>query len=1285
MEIFPKFIIGNTKDLMVKGGDFYAYYDETLGRWSRDPSELITAIDRELDKYYEEHKELLQGTSCYICYMRDSDSGSIDKWHHFVKRQMHDHFKLLDDSIVFNNSPIDRELYSSHRLKYDLIEQPTPAWDKLTETLYSYEERLKFEWAIGSIIEGDSRWIQKFIVFFGDAGTGKSTILKIIKMLFEGYTSTIDAKAIGSSTSQFALETISNNPLVAINDDTDLSKIDDNSRLNSLISHEEVVVNEKFKSQYATEFHAMIFLGTNKEVNITDSKSGLTRRLIDVMPSGNKLPFREYNKLMKTIPFELPGIAWKCHQIYLANKEIYNSYVPIRMMRSTNYVYSWLEENLSMVEENDGISLASAWASYKQYCEDGDIVYRLNKIKFKNELSGYFESFEPEYLLDNGHKVYNYYVGLKSEKFRIKNTVEKPPSNKTISSWLKLDKTESLLDLELADCPAQYATEEGTPVRSWDNNKTVLSDIDTRRLHYVRPPRQLIVIDFDIKNEGGGKDYILNAEAAEHWPETYAELSKSGAGIHLHYWYDGDVNALSSIVAPNIEVKVFKGKSPLRRQVSYCNDLPIAHISTGLPLKEVKTMVNVQSLKNERALITFILRNLKKQYHADTHSSVSFIKKGLDDAYSSGMPYYIPEELREAVMKFAESSTNQSDDCKRMVRQMHWSSDEYVEEEKGDDLPIAIFDVEVYPNLFVVVAKPIGKPHMVWINPEPTVIEYILSSFRLVGHNCRRYDNHIMHARLMGYSNLGLFKLSSEIVSTKRNENKNCFFRTAYGYSYADTYDYPTLKQSLKKWEIDLHLPHMEMDIPWDKPVPEELWSKIVEYCKNDVSATEQVWLETQGDFTAREILAEWAEMTPNTPTNTLTAKIIFSGDKAEFHWRDLSKPVAAFSNSQIEKFFKEECGKFVEPFDEHSVVPYFPGYKFVDGKSSYRGIDEVGEGGFVMATWGIHYNVALLDVESMHPNSYIDELYSGLESTRRFMQILQLRLYIKHKNFEAAEQMFNGRFKKYLSDKKMAKALTKALKIAINSVYGLTAAHFENPFYSKYNVDNIVAKRGALFMIDLMYAVKEKGFVVAHIKTDSIKIPNATPEIIDFVMKFGEKYGYRFAHEATYEKMCLVNNAVYAAKYMTAEKCEELYNYIPEDNLDYSGKWTATGTQFQVPFVFKSLFTHEQIIFDDVCETKSVTTAIYLDMAPDSEEHDYKFIGRVGEFTPVKAGGGIMYRKTGDKFNSISGTKGYKWVESSVAKNLPPEIIDYSYYYNLVDAARDAIAQYGDVESFVA
>ena len=153
------------------------------------------------------------------------------------------------------------------------------------------------------------------------------------------------------------------------------------------------------------------------------------------------------------------------------------------------------------------------------------------------------------------------------------------------------------------------------------------------------------------------------------------------------------------------------------------------------------------------------------------------------------------------------------------------------------------------------------------------------------------------------------------------------------------------------------------------------------------------------------------------------------------------------------------------------------------------------------------------------------------------------------------------------------------------------------------------------------------------------------------------------------------------------------------------------------------------------MCETKSVTGALYLDMnesLPDVsaaevekdklwkqisdpkhldepmetecariEEltklieagHNYIFVGRVGQFCPIKSGcgGGLLCResvdkKTGEKkYDAATGTKGYRWLESEMVKELgKQDAIDRSYYDAMVDAAAHDISEFGDFEWFV-
>ena len=164
-----------------------------------------------------------------------------------------------------------------------------------------------------------------------------------------------------------------------------------------------------------------------------------------------------------------------------------------------------------------------------------------------------------------------------------------------------------------------------------------------------------------------------------------------------------------------------------------------------------------------------------------------------------------------------------------------------------------------------------------------------------------------------------------------------------------------------------------------------------------------------------------------------------------------------------------------------------------------------------------------------------------------------------------------------------------------------------------------------------------------------------------------------------------------------------------------------------------KHYLVKKDIVFEDMCETKSVAKGdLYLDMnfgLPDVSEyekeldklrksfknidnfdttnsvpgtftderdrlkheiakgHNYVFVGRIGQFCPIKPdrNGGILYRCDNGKYYAVTGTKGYRWLESEVVKTLGKEDdIDISYYNKLVNDAVDSISKYGDFNWFV-
>ncbi len=254
---------------------------------------------------------------------------------------------------------------------------------------------------------------------------------------------------------------------------------------------------------------------------------------------------------------------------------------------------------------------------------------------------------------------------------------------------------------------------------------------------------------------------------------------------------------------------------------------------------------------------------------------------------------YNLQDMRSDILTFAAKSSNQSDQCIKTVMTMEFVGQNTMPETDIENAPLTFYDVEVYPNLFIVCWKTQGSDVVIrMINPESVDIEPLFK-MKLIGFNNRRFDNHILYARYLGYSLDELHRLSQKIINSKNN--RDVYFGEAYNLSYADIYDFSSKKQSLKRFMIDLDIHHMELDLSFDDPVSEDLWPRVEEYCVNDVVATEKVFEARKQDFIAREILADLSTLSVNQTTQAHTAKIIFGNEKnpqRSFDYTDLATGV---------------------------------------------------------------------------------------------------------------------------------------------------------------------------------------------------------------------------------------------------------------------------------------------------------------------------------------------------------------------------------------------------------
>lgn len=1234
-EVSPDFIFGDAKDLVVKGSKFYAYWNGSF--WDTKQKNLFYDIDSLLWRKARELEDGRPGLRIDVKEIRKASAGKFRLFADFCKACETSDISF-NQKVLFADHKMQRRDYATTQLTYSPQEGEAVAFKELIGTLYLPKELDKILWFMGALFTNNMYKIEKFMYLYGSKGSGKGTVLKIFRMLFQEYCGTIDLKLL-TSADQFATGQIQEVPLL-IDEDTDISHIYNDTPLLKLTSHETISVNKKFKEPYDVRFIGLLITASNQRYKVRNVDSGITRRAIVVNPSGQKVSHTKYNQLMTQIKYELPYIANMAIQRFEElGFDYYDDYFDVDMAEQTDHIFDFMRTNA--IHMQHGITLKQISELYREYLEDMGWKTDGYKATIKREALRYFDTMLKDSHID-GMRVNNYFKGFRWNVAFPEGVVGTTEANDTVipDDWLDFNYHNEVFNKLAAEYPAQLALRNGNPSEKWDNVVTTLSDIKTSKLHWVKVPLNHIIIDFDLKDDSGNKNLDLNIEAASKFPPTYAELSKSGQGIHLHYIYDGNVNELNNLVDKHIEIKVYKGNASLRRIDKASNNLQPSHISSGLPLKERKDETMYEHVKEitytEKTLRNFVKRQLgmiegKEPSHANTKPTIDFIAHEIQKAFDMGLEYDLTD-LKHDVFLRAIRSTNNKEYCVAVFQKIPWSSirdDEGVTENKLTNFTkiypkeeLVFFDIEVYPNLFVVVWKKYHDDEFTkWINPTPDQIEYLLS-FPIVGFNNRRYDNHILYARLLGCNNLELFRQSYRIVNEKNA--KSGMYAAAYELSYTDIYEYAQKKQSLKRWEVDLGIKHVEMEIPWDQPVPDELIPVVVDYCVNDVEATEKLFDAIYADYVAREILATIAKGSMNATNNQLTAKFIFGDDP---------RPQ--------------------DKFNYVNLATIFPGYKYEFGKSYYRGF-ETGEGGFVYAEPGVYKNIALLDVESMHPNSLVNMNYFG-PYTQRYADLLKVRVLLKHNKIDEVKQMFDGVLAPFLDNPEFLKPLVTALKIVINSVYGMTSAKFDNKFKHPDNIDNIVAKRGALFMVDLKFAIEEQGYQVCHIKTDSVKIPNADEKIIKFVEDFGaqEKYRYRFEHEHTYKRMALINNAVYIAQL--------------EDD-----KWSPTGAEYANTYLLKRVWTKEELVDKDFFITKQSKGHIYL---------GDEFVGKVGSIYASKTGAECMWTEDNETFKSITGTKGYLFKQTD---KFDIEDVDFSFYDKIAVDGLKKIMKVGDIKDIV-
>lgn len=1258
VSIGPIFRTIDIRDIIIdnKAQEVIAYWDEANSTWSENTAKLLTDIDKEVFSTYKEFQALHPEEPVTLNTINNVASVAYRDWLKFlnnVRTPKHD----FNSEVLFSDHEIEREDYATYKLPY----RPDPAINiesflEGMSVFYDSENLDKLLWFIGATLTGQIHSIQKFAYLYGRAGSGKGTTIEIIKHIFQGpYTGQISLEKL-TGKSEFASAQVRDLP-VLYDPEVNLYRMTNDTPLLALTAHEPISVNKKFRDPVEVTFRGFLIAASNQPVKVRNIDAGINRRLVDIYQTGNKMTPQQYIPFMESIPSQVPGIAnYAIERFNLLGRSYFDGYVSQQMLSQTNYMHRFVQENYTSF--TDPMPLGRAYEMYQTYLSNDNVDFKVTRHDFQNDFSRYYDHTESKHQTIAGVQAKFWFVGFDNSSVINPHTeavIEATPTPDLFSSDFNYFASNEL------HFPAQYANSHGVPKQPWSKVTTTLADIDQSKLHWINIDTSIIVIDIDQHKPTDRPASEVLAEL--NLPATFTELSRSKKGYHLYYRYTDTTPLRTTDISPQVELKVYNGGLSLRRQFTTSNGIKnLAEVNMTtlqplfdrLPKEKSPIMIDndfKKSIESEEQLRELIKKALRREVHANTKPNVDFIKHVVDNAILEGLTFNIAD-LEPTITAFALTSTNQSKAAVDIALNLQYQNP--IKNPTEFDMPTAptghiadedlmFYDVEVFKNVFMFSyykQSTMTEPKTL-INPTQDELFKVVNNEALVGFNNYRYDDFILYYALLGYSPLELFGISKTIIEDK-NSSKLSF--KAHNVSYLDLYEISVKKQSLKKWEVELGLPYDEIDTDWSAPLPEELWERVAAYNRNDTKVLPALLANIYGDYEAVQALASLSGLPINRTINAHTTQIIFTRPDGTH-----VKPDASYTTYT-------------------DLSELFPGYTFdrYTG-ASYLGLDP-SMGGYIFSKPGVYSRAVELDIESMHPNSMVNLNYFG-EFTAQYANLLEVKRALGASDTEAAIKALPA-LEPILNDPRTnVKAIITAVKRALNSAYGLTSASFDNPLKNPQNIDNIVAKRGALFMITLQRKLESEGIGVIHIKTDSIKLDNPTEEQINEVMEFAKSYGYRFKIEDTYEPFVLIDKA-------------QLIGYSANHE-----SWHAIGTKFINPYTYKTLFSHEDYILDDYSRTiESRTGKLYL---------GDNFIGRIGAFIAshngdyltvhrpdgsISAPAGTLSNETYKTINpetgrSVTKRRPYKFLQIEDAMN--PDI-DFTYYEEFVKAILNDIISVG-------
>lgn len=525
-------------------------------------------------------------------------------------------------------------------------------------------------------------------------------------------------------------------------------------------------------------------------------------------------------------------------------------------------------------------------------------------------------------------------------------------------------------------------------------------------------------------------------------------------------------------------------------------------------------------------------------------------------------------------------------------------SNRYRKRNKVLDMEYLAYDIEVFKEDALVVFKDLDKNTVAIFHNDFTGVDELIRGKTLISYNGYYYDDFILTAMINGHSVFQIKELNDRIISGQRCYKIHKDINSLDCFQQIDV-----SMPGLKKIEGNFGKSIVESSIDFNidrKLTPEEL-EETIAYCSYDVDSTIDIFkIREKSYFTPKRSIVDLLgddqkDKAQRWNTTTISANVLTR--KPMPKWADVR--LGELDNDGNFEILKKAPPEAVELWLNKDKGKYTHKEFGCDIEFAFGGLHGVPSNGQKRFE-----NVKLLDVASLYPN-IIMKLNGLGQATETYRGIVEKRLSVKHSD----------------------KTLSDALKLVINSCYGLLNNQYSVLFNPK--AAKSVCIYGQIILYDLCKRLAPTCKLI-NINTDGVAFTTNSDEYINVWREWENDYGF-VLEEDRFDLFIQKDVNNYVATIGDQIKCKG------GDVGRYGGDtWFRNNSMRIVDIAVVNKLIYDKDVLETIQENLDNPRLFQIILQAGNtyqgtfDEYDVKY-NKINRVFPVKKNGVKLYKKRAD------------------------------------------------------